>query len=33
MDETEKGWFITYIDRDWEAIKKQEDLQVLLYEN
>ena len=25
-DETEKGWFITYIDRDWEAIKRQEEL-------
>ena len=26
VDETEKGWFVTYIDRDWEAIKQQETL-------
>ncbi|CAN8001187.1 unnamed protein product [Ixodes hexagonus] len=26
VDETEKGWFITYIDRDPETIKKQEAL-------
>lgn len=23
MDHTEKGWFITYIDRDPEALEKQ----------
>jgi hypothetical protein len=28
VDETEKGWFIQFIDRDWEAIKKQEALHV-----
>ena len=28
VDQTEKGWFIQYIDRNWEAIKKQEALQV-----
>ena len=22
VDQTEKGWFVTYIDRDWEAIQK-----------
>ena len=26
VDQTEKGWFVTYIDRDWEAIKRQEEL-------
>ena len=26
MDETEKGWFLQYIDRDPEAIRRQEQL-------
>lgn len=26
VDETEKGWFVQYIDRDPEAIKKQEQI-------
>lgn len=26
MDHTEKGWFITYIDRDPETLKRQEAL-------
>ena len=27
VDETEKGWFVQYIDRDPEAIRRQEALQ------
>ncbi len=27
MDQTEKGWFVQYIDRDPETIRRQEQLQ------
>ncbi len=27
MDETEKGWFVTYIDRDPETMRRQQEIE------
>ncbi len=27
VDETEKGWFVTYIDRDPETMRRQEEIE------
>ena len=31
VDETPKGWYITYIDRDPEAIRRQEVISFILF--